>query len=319
MRSTRKPNGPHRGGRLFVAVALLCAAPAGLAGPAAALPSCTPMAIDTVIPTRIPVVDWSENLGFDALGNLWVSRVLGDVVERYDRTGHRTGAVPVRWPGAARMGPDGLMYVVSGTLPVNMLPGLRNGTVVRFDPTAENPVPEPFSTGLGMPNGLGFDAEGRAYVADSSLGVLRLRPDGTIDTAWTAAAPKNLDLAHAINGTTINGLVVVGDAVYITVTSSPTGRVVRIPIEAPQRATTVTDLVPAAGTALPDDLMAARGGNLFVATALGQVVEVDPATGSGCTVWSGEPLTALVADPTHPGELVAATELGDVVYLRPNA
>jgi virginiamycin B lyase len=318
MRSSRIPDVPRRGSRLLVAVALLCAAPAGLAGPAAAQPSCTPMTLDTVVPPTIPVMGWSENLGFDALGNLWVSRVLGDVVERYDHTGRRTAAVPVRWPGAVRMGPDGLMYVVSGTLPLNMLPGLRNGSVVRFDPAADNPVPEPFSTGLGMPNGLGFDTEDHAYVADSSLGVLRLRPDGRIDTAWTAAAPKNMDLTHEINGATINGLVVVDDAVYITVTASPTGRVVRIPIDAPQQATTVTDLIPAAGAALPDDLTA-LGGNLVVATTLGQVAEVEPVTGRACTVWSGEPLTALAANPTRPGELVAATELGDVVYLRPKA
>ena len=53
--------------------------------------------------------------------NLWVTRSLGNVVERYDRAGRRTASVPVESPGAVRMGPRGRLYVTSGNSPLNMV------------------------------------------------------------------------------------------------------------------------------------------------------------------------------------------------------
>lgn len=269
----------------------------------------------TSAPAPVPVLDWSENLGYDRQGNLWVARILRSEVQRFDRSGQLTAVVAVPFPGAVRLGPDGWMYVASGAVPTNLIPGTRNGAIVRFDPSVDHPAAQPFSTGLGMPNGMGFDAAGNLYVADSQLGVLKFGADGVLDPAWTAAAPKNFDLADGVNGMTLNGLTVAGEDVYVTVTASVTGRVLRVPIAAPDHAEVAADLLPQAATALPDDLTAV-GDTLYATTTAGQLVRIDTRTHDTCTMLTGQPLTAVAADPNAPGELVLATESGDLLRVR---
>lgn len=287
-----------------------------LTGTAHAEATCGPATVTTAMPLRTPLLDWSENLGYDAQGDLWVSRILRDKVERFDPRGNVLGSVAVHSPGAVRLGPDGLMYVVSGDSPLNLLPGPATGTVLRFDPAADNPVAQVFATGLGMPNGLGLDAAGNVYVADSRLGLRRFHPDGALDADWTARAPQNLDLAGGVDGMEFNGLAVVGDSIYTTLSSSVTGRVLRVPIDAPHSFEVTADM-SSAGTLMPDDLVAA-GGALYVTTTLGRVVRVDPVSHGVCTVYSGEPVTAVAVDPAAPSDLLAGTESGDVLRLRLN-
>ncbi|MGX1807435.1 SMP-30/gluconolactonase/LRE family protein [Nocardia sp. NPDC055321] len=317
-RSTMRGN-RTRGGLPIAAVLALAAITTGTASavPGATevtdAPRCAPAVEIGVQRASVPVLDWAENLGYDAAGNLWVARILRGEVQRYDAAGRLTATVAVPAPGAVRLGPDGWMYVASGVLPWNLLTPTLNGTVVRFDPGAESPVAQPYATGLGMPNGLDFDADGNLYVADSRLGVLRLLPGGGFDAAWNALAPKNFDLAKNVNGMTLNGAAIRGSDLYVTVTSSPTARVLRIPLHAPDRPEVAADLL-FAGTALPDDLLAVDD-SLYVATTVGQVVRLDPRTGTTCTVVSGQPATALASDPSDPHQLVLATESGDLVRL----
>ncbi|MDG3014360.1 hypothetical protein [Speluncibacter jeojiensis] len=287
------------------------------AAPASAAPAggCTPATATTAIPFTTPVLDWSENVGYDAGGNLWVTRELRDEVQRYDSAGRVTATVPVTSPGAVRLGPDGLMYVASGDTPTNLLPGSRRGSVVRFDPNSPAPRPQPFVTGLGMPNGMAFDDAGNLYVADSASGVVRVRPDGTVDAAWTAQSPKNFDFGAGVDGYSMNGIVVQGEALYVTVSESMTGRVLRIPIDAPSRATVVANLTlgPLRVPALPDDLAAAPDGALYIATTTGQLMRLDSRTGVTCAVLSGEPMTSVAFVPGAPDQLMVGTESGDVL------
>ncbi|ONM49378.1 hypothetical protein B0T44_22440 [Nocardia donostiensis] len=272
--------------------------------PATAAPTpCPPAMVSTAVATTVPLLDWSENLGFDAAGNLWVSRVFRNVVERYDTAGNLTASVPVTAPGAVRLGPDGLLYVNFGNITTSTL--LRTGGVVRFDPDAENPVPEVFVDRIGMANGAAFDADGYLYVTDTGGGIMRIRPDGTVDTEWTSAAPQDAGL---------NGIAVHDDALYVTLLTSPTGRVLRVPIADPAQSTVVADLSPGPlmPPALPDDLVLGPAGQLYVATATGRLVRIDPETGSTCTIASTQPITALAVSAGQNPAVFAGTESGDV-------
>ncbi|MEU7628402.1 hypothetical protein AB0C34_00260 [Nocardia sp. NPDC049220] len=280
-------------------------APSGAADPAArAMASCAPASVTTALPAGLPLLDWSENLGYDAQGNLWVSRLYRNEVQRYDAAGTLTASVPIEFPGAVRLGPDGLLYVVYGDTPSS---AVRPGGVVRFDPASSAPEPAVFVSGFVMPNGAAFDSSGDLYVATLS-GVVRVHADATIDTGWGRSAA----------GVAANGIAVHGEDLYVTSNGGPLGRVVRIPLAAPTDRVTVVDLAsPLAGVPdFADDLLADPAGVLFVTTLAGQLIRVDPATGSVCVVLSGQPMTSVVAVPDHPEEVLAGTEGGDIVRIR---
>lgn len=288
-------------------VALACTAPIASAAPIGAtqpVAACAPALAATAVPAGVPMLDWSENVGYDAQGNLWVSRTYRNEVQRYDRSGALTATVPVEFPGAVRGGPDGLLYVVYGDSPTS---AIRPGGVVRFDPAAVNPKPEVFVSGFTFPNGAAFDETGDLYVA-STVGVIRVRRDGSIDTGWTAKAAKF----------GANGIVAQGRSLYVTANGGPLGQILRISIDDPGSQTVVANLA----SALPgvpdfaDDLLVDADGILYAATLSGQLVRVDPATGVACAVLSGEPLTSVVATPGQPDELLAGTEGGAVLRVQ---
>ncbi|WP_262365797.1 SMP-30/gluconolactonase/LRE family protein [Gordonia sp. OPL2] len=287
----------------------------GLGMPSAsAAPDCPRIAVTTRLPSPGPA-GWSENLAFDDLGNLWVSRLSLNAVERYDRAGRRTATVPVDAPGAVRPGPDGLLYVTSGNAAVNMLPGVpRTGRILRMNPTDRQPTPHELARGLGMPNGMAFGPGGNLYVADSNRGVLRIGPQGLLDEAWSARAPKNLSPDGTINGTGTNGIVVIGDDLYVTLTTSLTGRILRVPIDDPSATAVAADVTrPLPG--LLDDLTALDDRTLVVTLVTGQIATVDLPTGRTCTAAVGQPVTAVAQHPGRPGSLVAGTESGALLSI----
>ncbi|MGK8509992.1 SMP-30/gluconolactonase/LRE family protein [Nocardia asiatica] len=290
---------PRRPGAFFLSAAALAltgvlAPGSGAAPPVAACDTAT--AVTAV--AAAPVLDWAENLGFDAQGNLWVSRLYRNEVQRYDAAGTLTATVAVEFPGAVRLGPDGLLYVVYGDAPVSVV---RPGGVLRFDPAAAVPKPEVFVSGLTMPNGATFDPSGNLYVATVS-GVVKVAPDGAVDAAWGAP----------LAGLAANGAAVHDGVLYVTANGGPLGRIVRIPLTAPVDHGTVTDL----SSGLPglpdfaDDLLADPTGILYVTTLTGQLIRVDPATAAVCAVLQTQPLTAVAAVPARPDQLIATTESG---------
>ncbi|MGO3326965.1 SMP-30/gluconolactonase/LRE family protein [Gordonia sp. (in: high G+C Gram-positive bacteria)] len=272
--------------------------------------TCARALVDVKIPAATPVRSWAENVGFDADGDLWVSRVLENVIERYDAGGRLTGRVHVDSPGAVRLGPDGRMFATSGDTTVNMVPGLPlRGTVISFDPSVLERV-RVEARGLGMPNGLAFDDMGAMYVADSNLGVVRVRRDGTIDRAWTARAPRNLAPDATVNGTGMNGMAIVDGNAYVGMTTSASGRILRVPLDDPADVSVVAD-VTAPLPGVVDDLTIVPGGRLAVARTTGQVVVVGK-DGRRCTVGAGRPLTSLAVTPSGDS-VVAGTEDGAVL------
>ncbi|MGQ4616309.1 SMP-30/gluconolactonase/LRE family protein [Nocardia sp. R7R-8] len=295
--------------RVALLLSVLAPAVAGVLAPAAdAAPpvaACDPAVAVTAVPAQVPLLDWAENLGYDAQGNLWVSRLYRNEVQRYDAAGTRTATVPVEFPGAVRLGPDGLLYVVYGDAPVGVG---RPGGVLRFDPAAAVPEPEVFVSGFTMPNGAAFDPSGNLYVATWS-GVVKVRPDAAIDTAW-GAQPAGPAAA--------NGVVVHDGMLYVTANGGPLGRIVRIPLDAPASRSTVADLSaqPAGLPDFADDLLADPSGILYVTTLTGRLVRVDPTTGATCAVRNGQPLTAVAATPGRPDQLTASTESGALLRIQ---
>ena len=118
-----------------------------------------------------------------------------------------------------------------------------------------------------------------------------------------------------MNGSGLNGVAVHGNAVYATIGESVTGRVLRIPIDAPAATTVVADL---AIGGLPDDLAFTPGGQLYVATTTGSLVRVNPDTHRVCTVLTGEPLTSLAVTPGNDRQLMAGTLSGNVLRIQLN-
>ncbi|GED99955.1 hypothetical protein nbrc107696_04020 [Gordonia spumicola] len=282
---------------------------------AVAGPICGRSSVRVLIPAPVPVVSWAENIGYDRDGDLWVSRTLQNVIDRYDAHGRHVGAVRVHAPGSVRLGPDGRMYATSGDNPINMVPGLPlTGRIVSFDPAERKPAVTTIARGLGMPNGLAITADGTMYVGDSNLGVVKVRKNGTIDRAWTARAPKNLAPNRVVNGTGMNGVVVSGDTAYVAMTSSLSSRILRIPLSAPERVGVAADLTaPLPGSV--DDLALVGDRAIAAATATGQVIVVDLRTGSRCTVNAGRPLTSVAVAPDGRS-LVVASEDGSVAVVR---
>ncbi|AZG45615.1 NHL repeat-containing protein [Gordonia insulae] len=303
--------------------ALVSSIAVGATATADARPACPAVSVTVAKPAPSPT-GWAENLTYDSVGsaadgpgvtagNLWVSRTFGNVVERFDESGRRTASVPVTAPGAVRQGPDGLLYVASGDTTANMFPGTPlTGQVLRMDPTAAVPRAEVFASGLGMPNGMAFDAAGRLYVADGNLGVVRIDRAGRIDEPWSRMSPKNLAPSATVNGTSTNGIVVVGNDLYVTLTTSLTGRVLRVPIDDPA-ATTVAADVTAPAPGLLDDLAALDARTLVVALTTGQIATIDLPTRRVCVAGVGQPVTAIVQRPGMPNRLLAGTEGGAIL------
>lgn len=295
--------------------AALVAVTAGWVAPARAVAaSCPVYSAQTWLPS--PGLDgWAENL-LVADGSVWISRTLRNVIERYDDSGRLRASTVVNAPGSIRQGPDGMVYVASGDSTVNMIPGApRTGAVVRLDPHAAQPIAQVFAPGLGMPNGLVVEPDGTVFVADGVLGLLRLRADGSIDTQWSARAPQNLAPTPVIDGTGMNGLVAVGDDLFLTMTMSSTGRVLQVPIDNPAATGSAADLT-APVPAILDDLAAVDSTTLAVASAAGQVHFVDLRGHRVCSSSVGYPLTALAIVRDRPGELLATSETGQVITLR---
>ncbi|GAB09525.1 hypothetical protein GOARA_042_00320 [Gordonia araii NBRC 100433] len=277
---------------------------------AAGAPACAAPTVTVISPAKKPLDDWAENLGYDRRGNLWVSRLRAGKVTRVSPGGRVTGSVKVDDPGAVRLGPDGLLYAASGTTTTNMLPGLpRSGTVVRFDPDAKRPTARVFATGFAMPNGMAFGDDRALYVADSGQGVIRVRPDGQIDRAWTARAQRAI--APLLNGFGVNGIAAVDGQLFVTLTTSLTGRVLRLPIHRPASASVLDLTAPLPGSL--DDLVALPRHRLAVTSVTGQFITVDTRTRQTCTHSAGQPLTALTVTPGSPHRMIAGTETGDLL------
>lgn len=246
-------------------------------------PSCAGPAaqVRVVSPGGVFVLQWRENLAFDGLGGLWVSNVGWNDregrLERFAPDGSITATLPLRAPVGVVRAPSGLMYA-GGT-------GPDGNAIYRFDPADVQPKLAKFATGRPGANGMIFDSDGNLYVSKfPEAGITKLRPDGSVDAAWTAQA--DLDSP--------NGLVIVGDTLYANQTMDPRSAIERVPLANPGAHAPFTHLSPGGltGPLVPkglDDLTVNAAGMHFytAATTTGELLRVERSTGSACVVASG--------------------------------
>jgi sugar lactone lactonase YvrE len=229
----------------------------------------------------IRLVGWADNVVFDGQGGMWVSRVIGNAVQRYDASGQVTKVVELEGPAGMAMGPDGKLYVNQDLI------GVSAARVVRFDPTAETPELETFATGLPGANGLAADGEGNLYVGivgpmtiGQSPSLVKILPDGTIDQAWSALA----DFPNA------NGIAVHGDTLFVNRWVDRNSPIERVPLDDPASHSKLVQLTPEQPLVpkVLDDLTIGPDGRIYtVAYATGELLRVHPRTGRACVVADG--------------------------------
>lgn len=260
----------------------------------------------------IPLLDWRENLEFDGRGTLWVSHVTNNVVEGYGPDAKLRVEIPVPSPGGIRRGPDGLMYVNYG-----ITTGAEDAGIMRFDPTAAVPRAEIVVDGLSGINGLAIDDDGNFYLGrHGSSSILKLRRNGSEDTAWTEAA--------AVSGT--NGVTIKGGQLYASVLFDLNSPVARVPLNDPGAHSVITHL-SAAPTLYKglDDLEFVGGKLLVTAYVTGELLRVDPASGETCVLVSGLRAPTSVRIPVGFGrydpkrEVFVSEASGRIVRVRINA
>ena len=319
--------------RRACAIALLSAVALASPGSAAALGSpltqsqCAGVHVSvSTFASGVPVSDWREELAFDGHGGMWVSRLHQNVIERYAPNGQVVTKVPIPGPGGVVMGPDGLLYVNS----LADAPG-SVAQVYRFNPLLTNPVPQLFVTNLPGVNGSAFDQQGDLYVSTEGSGpsVLKIRPDGTRDTAWENAA----SFAWA------NGLAVTGPYLYAAVTWDQRSPIEQVPVSDPAAHKIVAELSfgvvsrepalhlpPNFGAPLVpkglDDLTIGPDGMIYVTAFLsGELLRVNPTTGEACLVVSGLRTPTAVQFPISFGHFSSTRDLfvseaaGDVLHI----
>ncbi|KAA2267125.1 hypothetical protein F0L68_00920 [Solihabitans fulvus] len=220
--------------------------------------------------------DFLENLAFDGEGGLWIANSSANRIDRYAPDGRVTATVPgIRAAASIRKRGDSLYVNYGDGVPDHLLP-FNNAGVVRVD--LATLAVSPYADGLHVANGSAFDSAGNLYVSNSGgLTIARVRPGGQVEPAWVTLP------------STPNGVTVIGDTLYATLTLDLRSPVVAVPLADPGAWRILTELASPLFKGL-DDVYAGPDEQLYVAGNLvGELFRVDPATGSACLLAAGLP------------------------------
>lgn len=293
--------------RLLVSAALIATA-VPFAATAGATPNpCQPWTV-TDLATGLGVI---ENL-LPTRTEIYYS---GEGVMRFTRTGEPTLFVPAESPGAIRIKGNALWFVTGDGARSGVL-GTADGTLQRVDLRTRKQTT--VASGLTMPNGFTFLPDGSAVTSrDISVlnptGITRVTTKGVVQPRWSDQADSN-------------GLAVdlTGRYLYSDETFTYASNIYRTEIANPARRTVVATL---GGPGVPkglDDLTLASSGALYVtANSAGEVIRVDPKTGSSCVIASDLLTISSVrqgAGGAFPANrLYATTFTGRIVEITPPA
>lgn len=300
--------------RLALALALLATAllpTAAGQGTQQACPGAPPAVLFAEVETSL------ENLAFDGRGHLYVTNVGSDRILRFTPDGK---SAPI-FDGEAHglvWGPDDRLYasVAAGEESWNVLRSL-DANVTAF---------EVYSSGLPTYNGMAFDAAGNLYVSDDSVTPPAEGPDLV---RVPAADPARWQPWTPLYGP--NGLVhdEVADVLYTVITADQASPVLRLSTTDAAASEVVTYLSYGVATLEPglhgpqgdplypapkglDDLTLGPDRLLYIVGHLsGELLRVDPATGTTCVLATGleEPTSVRIAHDfgPHGGKLFVTT------------
>ncbi len=235
-------------------------------------------------------------------------------IQRFTRTGPPTLFAAADRPGGIQLRDRALFFVTGDGLQSGAL-GTADGTIQRLDLRTKKRTT--WATGLTMPNGFIFLPDGSALTSRdvsglNPTGITRVSRKGVVQPSWS-------------NQNDSNGMAVDpgGRYLYSDETFTLPANVYRTEIAHPERRTVVASLgglkVPPKGL---DDLMMSRSGVLYVAAnSAGQIIRVDPRTGSSCVVADGLTTISSVrqgAGGAFPsGRLYATTFTGRIAEITP--
>ena len=92
---------------------------------------------------------------------------------------------------------------------------------MKFDPAAAQTEDTDLYQGLGFPTG--WPSTRKATPTSVTPGGLKALPGGRVDRRWSSKAPRNLTPSTTVNGSSMNGVAVDGDNLYVTMTTSVSG------------------------------------------------------------------------------------------------
>ena len=278
---------------------------------AAAATPCVPWHVRTIA-SGLGVL---ENLEPDGSGGLLISNNGANEIDRMTPDGHVTTLIPgVPSPGGQRIH-GGFLYFNTGDSAQAGILQTADGTIQRYDLTTHARVT--WSSGLAMPNGLLFLPNGDAVVSRDSPGHGITR----IPFADPMHPQPNWVTTNDSNGMAIDPT---NTWLYFDQTFQPGGLVLRARLSDPSDVEQVASL--GQGLVL-DDLTIDRAGDLYLAAnrpaPLGELIRLDPATGSSCVIASGLGDPSAVKFGCGPGwpsnHLFVVGFAGDVYDISPPA
>jgi sugar lactone lactonase YvrE len=220
----------------------------------------------------------------DGRGGLLISSSARNAVERLTRAGVSSTVRALPAPGAMVIRGNQL-YVTTGDGAQSGTLGTADGTIERIDLDTLQDVT--YSSGLIMPNGLGFSIAGDAYTTRDLD-----NPNNPAQvTKVTASDPTHPNLHWANQGDT-NGVRVdpTETWLYISTTFNQPANVYKVRLSNPSDIELVASLANT-GSVVPkglDDMTMDTNGILYIAAnGSGEVLRLDPITGQSCVLASG--------------------------------
>ena len=267
---------------LAVALGLLAAPAAQAAGD----PACAAWSSKTIASGLGSL----ENIEFDGQGGLILSASDQNAVERLGRDGAITKLVEnVTAPGGLRVR-AGVLYFNTGDSADNGVLNKRDSTLETLDLVSHSH--RVVASGLPMANGLVFLPNGDALVSRDFGGAPAITRVPHADPAHPAPWAQTDDS---------NGMAVdpSGTFVYAVQTFKHDSPVLRIRISDPSRIEVIARVGEAKGL---DDMTIDRAGVLYMAAnGAGEVIRLDPRTGSSCVIAGGFRNTSAVKFGCGPG------------------